>query len=54
MLDETRIVKATVALFAPRDVDHGTFTLTFTARSDGQKHSTSVSLTVEKSPLGHR
>ena len=54
LLAETRIAKGTVTLFAPRNDDHGTFTLTFTARSDERKHSTSVSLTVEKNPSGHR
>jgi FG-GAP-like repeat/Abnormal spindle-like microcephaly-assoc'd, ASPM-SPD-2-Hydin/FG-GAP repeat len=39
--------KATVSLSRPMNVNHGTFTLTFTASSGGVTHSTSVSLTVK-------
>jgi len=39
--------KATVSLSTSMNVNHGTFTLTFTASSGGVKHSGSVSLTVK-------
>jgi len=41
------MAKATVSLSAPMNVNHGTFTLTFTAGSGGVTHSASVSLTVK-------
>jgi hypothetical protein len=39
--------KATISLSDPMNVNHGTFTLTFTASSGGVKYSASVSVTVK-------
>ncbi len=47
MLAGTSTAKGTVTLLPPMNVNHGTFTLTFTASSDGRNHNTSVSLTVK-------
>ena len=38
---------ATITLLPPKNVDHGTFTITFTGRSRGVVHSAQVTLTVK-------
>src|SRR5207237_1112058 len=46
-LTGTSMAEGTVTLHPPRNVNHGTFTLTFSASSGGRTHSANVTLTVK-------